>query len=77
MDIFKFEAERIYATILVADSNIPQIIKIIRRTNKTVTYEKNGEVKRANIYLHKDTEYIKLGKGSMKTVFYAKTDLTR
>ncbi|MGX4263134.1 hypothetical protein ACWJXY_06675 [Clostridioides difficile] len=69
--MIKFEVGKTYATRSICDHDCIYTIEVIRRTNKTLTYQESNNIKRVKIRFTEDSEYIKLGNYSMAPVFYA------
>jgi hypothetical protein len=70
--MIKFEIGKEYATRSVCNSECIFKIKVIKRTDKTVTVDEDGEVSRKKIYMDDNCEYIKLGNYSMAPIIHAK-----
>lgn len=54
----KFEVGHVYFDQYACDHETLTTIKIIKRTAKTVTFERNGKTRRAKLYENADGEYI-------------------
>ncbi len=68
----KFEPGKTYATTSACNSDCIFTVKIISRTEKTVTYKQDGErVRRSKIHKDNDGEYIRPDNYSMSPIFRA------
>lgn len=69
--MFTFEIGKKYFDTSVCDHNCVFTIEIIKRTEKTVTFRRRNEERRAKIYTDKEGEYIIPDRYSMAPVFRA------
>lgn len=67
----KFEVGHVYFDQYACDHETLTTIKIIKRTAKTVTFERNGKTRRAKLYENADGEYIMPDHYSMAPVYRA------
>lgn len=67
----KFEIGKEYFDTSACDHNCVFIIKIVKRTNKTVTFERDGKTRRAKLFSDERGEYIIPDRYSMAPVFRA------
>lgn len=70
----KFEIGKEYFDTSACDSNCIFVIKIIKRTDKTVTFERNGKTRRAKPFTDDRGEYIIPERYSMAPVFRAERE---
>lgn len=70
----KFEIGKEYFDTSACDSNCVFVIKIIKRTDKTVTFERNGKTRRAKLFTDDRGEYIIPERYSMAPVFRAERE---
>lgn len=70
----KFEIGKEYFDTSACDSNCVFVIKIIKRTDKTVTFERNGKTRRAKLFSDEHGEYIIPDRYSMAPVFRAERE---
>lgn len=66
-----FEIGKKYFDTSACDHNCVFVIEIVKRTAKTVTYIRNGEKRRAKLFVDRDGEYIMPDRYSMAPVFRA------
>ena len=71
----KFEVGHVYFDQYACDHETLTTIKIIKRTAKTVTFERNGKTHRAKLYENADGEYIIPDHYSMAPVYRAEREL--
>lgn len=71
----KFEAGKTYVTRSICDSDCKFEIKIIKRTEKTLVFERDGKQRRTKIFVDADGEYIAPERYSMAPVWRAARDL--
>lgn len=71
----KFEVGHVYFDQYACDHETLTTIKIIKRTAKTVTFERNGKTRRAKLYENADGEYIMPDHYSMAPVYRAEREL--
>lgn len=71
----KFEIGHTYFDQYACDHETLTTIKIIKRTAKTVTFERNGKTRRAKLYENADGEYIVPDHYSMAPVYRAEREL--
>lgn len=71
----KFEVGHVYFDQYACDHEALTTIKIIKRTAKTVTFERNGKTRRAKLYENADGEYIMPDHYSMAPVYRAEREL--
>lgn len=71
----KFEVGHVYFDQYACDHETLTTIKIIKRTAKTVTFERNGKTRRAKLYENADGEYIIPDHYSMAPVYRAEREL--
>lgn len=71
----KFEVGHTYFDQYACDHETLSTIKIIKRTAKTVTFERNGKTRRAKLYENADGEYIVPDHYSMAPVYRAEREL--
>ena len=69
--MFTFEIGKKYFDTSACDHNCVFTIEIIKRTDKTVTFRRNGKDRRAKIYTDNNGEYIVPDRYSMAPVFRA------
>ena len=67
----KFEIGKEYFDTSACDYNCVFIIKIVKRTDKTVTFERDGKTRRAKLFSDERGEYIIPDRYSMAPVFRA------
>lgn len=67
----KFEIGKKYFDTSACDHNCVFVIEIVRRTDKTVTFIRNGNQRRAKLFFDRDGEYIIPDRYSMAPVFRA------
>ena len=70
----KFEIGKEYFDTSACDSNCVFVIKIVKRTDKTVTFERNGKTRRAKLFTDDRGEYIIPERYSMAPVFRAERE---
>lgn len=70
----KFEIGKEYFDTSACDSNCVFVIKIVKRTDKTVTFERNGKTRRAKLFSDERGEYIIPERYSMAPVFRAERE---
>lgn len=71
----KFEVGHTYFDQYACDHETLTTIKIIKRTAKTVTFERHGKTRRAKLYENADGEYIMPDHYSMAPVYRAEREL--
>lgn len=71
----KFEVGHEYFDTWACDSDSISIIKIVKRSEKMVTFERNGKTRRAKIYTDSHGEYIMPDHYSMACVYRAEREL--
>ena len=71
----KFEVGHVYYDQYACDSETISTIKIIKRTAKTVTFERGSETRRAKLYEDANGEYIMPDHYSMACVYRAEREL--
>lgn len=71
----KFEVGHVYFDQYACDHETLSTIKIIKRTAKTVTFERSGKTRRAKLYENADGEYIIPDHYSMAPVYRAEREL--
>lgn len=71
----KFEVGHVYFDQYACDHETLTTIKIIKRTAKTVTFERHGKTRRAKLYENADGEYIMPDHYSMAPVYRAEREL--
>ena len=67
----KFEVGKKYFTTSICDSNCKFIIEIVKRTDKTVTFRKDGKERRTKLFSDENGEYIIPERYSMAPVYRA------
>lgn len=72
-----FEIGKEYFDTSACDHNCVYVIKIIKRTEKTITFLRDGEEKRTKLFADKDGEYIMPDRYSMAPVFRATREYLR
>ena len=70
----KFEIGKEYFDTSACDSNCVFVIKIVKRTDKTVTFERNGKTRRAKLFSDERGEYIIPERYYMAPVFRAERE---
>lgn len=70
----KFEIGKEYFDTSACDSNCVFVIKIIKRTEKTVTFERDGKTRRTKLFSDERGEYIIPERYSMAPVFRAERE---
>ena len=71
----KFEVGHVYFDQYACDHETISTIKIIKRTPKTVVFERNGKTRRAKLYEDSNGEYIIPDHYSMACVYRAEREL--
>lgn len=71
----KFEIGKEYFDRSVCDHNCIFVIRIVKRTEKTVTFERNGETRRTKLFSDERGEYIIPDRYSMSPVFRAEYEV--
>lgn len=71
----KFEVGHVYFDQYACDHETLTTIKIVKRTAKTVTFERSGKTRRAKLYENADGEYIIPDHYSMAPVYRAEREL--
>ena len=71
----QFEIGKTYFDTWACDSDTISTIKIVGRSAKMVTFERNGETRRARIYTDSHGEYIMPDHYSMACVYRAEREL--
>ena len=71
----KFEIGKEYFDTSACDHNCVFTIKIVKRTEKTVTFERNGKTRRAKLFSDERGEYIIPDRYSMAPVFRAEREI--
>lgn len=71
----KFEVGHVYFDQYACDHETLTTIKIIKRTAKTVTFERDGETRRAKLHEDNNGEYIMPDRYSMAPVYRAEREL--
>ena len=71
----KFEIGKEYFDTSACDHNCVFTIKIVKRTEKTVTFERNGKTRRAKLFSDERGEYIMPYRYSMAPVFRAEREI--
>lgn len=71
----KFEIGKEYFDTSACDHNCVFTIKIVKRTEKTVTFERNGKTRRAKLFSDERGEYIMPYRYSMAPVFRAEREV--
>ena len=71
----KFEVGHVYFDQYACDHETISTIKIIKRTPKTVVFERNGKTRRAKLYEDANGEYIIPDHYSMACVYRAEREL--
>lgn len=71
----QFEIGKTYYDTWACDSDSISIIKIVGRSDKMVTFERNGKTRRARIYTDSRGEYIMPDHYSMACVYRAEREL--
>lgn len=71
----KFEVGHVYYDQYACDHETLSTIKIIKRTPKTVVFERNGKTRRAKLYEDSNGEYIIPDHYSMACVYRAEREL--
>lgn len=71
----QFEIGHTYFDTWACDSDSVSTIKILSRTEKTVTFERNGKTRRAKIYTDNHGEYIMPDHYSMACIYRAEREL--
>lgn len=71
----QFEIGHTYFDTWACDSDSVSTIKILCRTEKTVTFERNGKTRRAKIYTDNHGEYIMPDHYSMACIYRAEREL--
>lgn len=71
----KFEIGHTYFDTWACDSDSISTIKIVSRSEKMVTFERNGKTRRAKIYTDNHGEYIMPDHYSMACVYRAEREL--
>lgn len=71
----KFEIGKEYFDRSVCNHDCIFTIKIIKRTEKTVTFERNGNTRRAKLFFDEHGEYIIPERYSMAPVFRAENEV--
>ena len=71
----KFEIGKEYFTTSACDHNCVFTVKIVKRTEKTVTFERNGKTRRAKLFSDERGEYIMPYRYSMAPVFRAEREV--
>lgn len=71
----KFEIGHTYFDTWACDSDSISTIKILGRSEKMVTFERNGKTRRAKIYTDNNGEYIMPDHYSMACVYRAEREL--
>lgn len=66
-----FEVGATYSRAMIGDSNIHETMKVIKRTEKTITVEYDGEVRRFKPFTHRGEECVKTGSWRFATIFSA------
>lgn len=66
-----FEIGKKYYDTSACDSNCVFVIEIVKRTEKTVTFKRDGEQRRAKLFVDKEGEYIIPERYSIAPVFRA------
>lgn len=74
--MIKFETGKEYSTRSVCNSDCIFKITVVKRTDKTITVNEDGEISRKKIHLDGECEYIKLGNYSMAPIIHAKEQVT-
>ena len=72
----QFEIGKTYFDTWACDSDSISTIKIVSRSEKMVTFERNGKTRRAKIYTDANGEYIIPDHYSMACVYRAERELT-
>jgi len=75
MNMKKFEIGKEYFDTSACDHNCVFTIKIVKRTEKTVTFERNGKTRRAKLFSDERGEYIIPDRYSMAPVFRAEREI--
>lgn len=73
----KFEIGKEYFDRSACNHDCIFTIKIIKRTEKTVTFERNGKTRRAKLFFDEHGEYIIPERYSMAPVFRAENEVSR
>lgn len=71
----KFEIGKTYYDQYACDSTLYSTITVVRRTDKTITFERDGQTRRAKIYTDSEGEYIMPDHYSMACVYRACREL--
>lgn len=71
----KFEIGKEYFTTSACDHECVFTVKIVKRTDKTVTFERNGQTRRAKLFSDEHGEYIIPDRYSMAPVFRAEREV--
>ena len=71
----KFEIGKEYFDTSACDHNCVFTIKIVKRTDKTVTFERNGKTRRTKLFSDERGEYIIPYRYSMAPVFRAEREV--
>lgn len=71
----KFEVGHVYFDQYACDHETLTTIKIVKRTAKTVTFERSGKTRRAKLYENADGEYIIPDHYSMAPIYRAEREL--
>lgn len=71
----KFEIGKEYFDTSACDHNCIFTIKIVKRTEKTVTFERDGETRRTKLFSDERGEYVIPDRYSMAPVFRAEYEV--